>query len=47
MAAASVSSGGRNNVGLFSWWQGSILILLYGAVFAALGSYLLTRRDIT
>ncbi len=47
MAAASVSSGGRNNVGLFAWWQGSILILLYGLVFAVLGSLLLARRDIT
>jgi len=46
-AAASVSAGRGQNVGLFTWWQGSILILLYGAVFAALGSYLLTRRDIT
>jgi ABC-type transport system involved in multi-copper enzyme maturation permease subunit len=46
-AAASVSAGRGQNVGLFTWWQGSILILLYGLVFAALGSFLLTRRDIT
>jgi ABC-2 type transport system permease protein len=46
-AAASVSAGRGQNVGLFTWWQGSILILLYGVAFAALGSFLLTRRDIT
>jgi len=46
-AAASVSSGGRHDVSLFAWWQGAILILVYGLVFAILGSVLLTKRDIT
>jgi hypothetical protein len=46
-AAASNVSSGRNDVGLFNWWQGSLLILVYGLVFAALGSILLARRDIT
>lgn len=32
---------------LFNWWQGSLLIIAYGLVFAAVGSYILTRRDIT
>jgi len=45
-AAANVSTG-RQNIGLFNWWQGSLLILVYGLVFAALGSFLLARRDIT
>lgn len=46
-AAANVSGGGNRDIGLFSWWQGSLLILLYGLAFAALGSIVLTRRDIT
>jgi hypothetical protein len=32
---------------LFNWWQGSLLIVAYGLIFAALGSYILTQRDIT
>ena len=32
---------------LFNWWQGSLLILAYGLVFAVIGSVVLTRRDIT
>jgi len=47
LAASSVSAGGADNIGLFTWWQGSLLILLYGLGFAVLGSVLLTRRDIT
>ena len=46
-AASSVSAGGRQSVGLFTWWQGSTLILVYGLAFAAFGSLLLARRDIT
>ena len=46
-AAANVSAGGSRQIGLFSWWQGSLLILLYGLAFAALGSLVLTKRDIT
>jgi hypothetical protein len=34
-------------LGLFSWWEGALLMLGYGLVFAAIGSYILTRRDIT
>ncbi len=47
LAASNVSAGGRQAIGLFNWWQGSLLILAYGLAFAALGSILLTRRDIT
>jgi hypothetical protein len=47
LAASSVSAGGQNSIGLFNWWQGSLLILLYGLAFAVVGSILLTRRDIT
>lgn len=47
-AAANIS---RSRTGLssllFTWWQGSLLIVAYGLVFAAVGSYVLTRRDIT
>jgi hypothetical protein len=47
-AAANIS---RSRTGisslLFTWWQGSLLIVAYGLVFAAVGSYILTRRDIT
>ncbi len=32
---------------LFTWWQGGLLMLAYGLLFAAFGSALLTRRDIT
>ena len=46
-AAANLSGGDNQNIGLFSWWQGSLLILLYGLAFAALGSLVLTKRDIT
>jgi hypothetical protein len=46
-AAASVTRGRGNDVILFSWWQGTLLILAYGLVFALIGSAVLTRRDIT
>ncbi len=46
-AAANVTAGRGVNVGLFTWWQGSLLILAYGLFFAAVGSAVLTRRDIT
>jgi ABC-type transport system involved in multi-copper enzyme maturation permease subunit len=45
-AAASVTQG-RMNVTLLAWWQGSLLILAYGLVFAAIGSAVLTQRDIS
>jgi ABC-2 type transport system permease protein len=46
-AAASVSRGRAMQLGLFSWWEGALLMLGYGLLFAAIGSYILTRRDIT
>ena len=36
-----------HDFGLFTWWQGALLMLAYGLVFASLGSHILTRRDIT
>ena len=39
--------GRGNDFGLFNWWQGALLILAYGLVFAAIGSVILTQRDIT
>jgi len=47
-AASNVTAGRRDaTFGLFNWWQGSLLILAYGLVFAVIGSLVLTRRDIT
>ena len=46
-AAANVTAGRGSDIGLFNWWQGSLLILAYGLVFAAIGSAVLARRDIT
>jgi len=46
-AAANVTAGRDADFGLFNWWQGSLLILAYGLVFAAIGSFVLARRDIT
>ena len=39
--------GPGRDFGLFNWWQGTLLMLAYGLVFAAIGSLILTRRDIT
>jgi ABC-2 type transport system permease protein len=50
-AAEAASNISRSRTGisslLFNWWQGSLLIVAYGLVFAVVGSYILTRRDIT
>lgn len=46
-AAADVTRGQGHLYGLFTWWQGALLLLLYGAVFAAAGAAVLARRDIT
>jgi ABC-type transport system involved in multi-copper enzyme maturation permease subunit len=45
-AAANLTRGSRD-FGLFNWWQGALLMLFYGLAFAAIGSLILTRRDIT
>ena len=47
LAAANVSEAGNQPIGLFAWWQGSLLILAYGLAFAIIGSIVLTQRDIT
>jgi ABC-2 type transport system permease protein len=46
-AAANVTRGRGNDFGLFSWWQGGLLILAYGLIIAAIGSAIMSRRDIT
>ena len=48
-AAANLTRGDRGgpHFVLFSWWQGTLLMLAYGLGFALIGSFLLTRRDIT
>ena len=39
--------GQGSDFGLFNWWQGALLMLAYGLIFAVIGSVILTRRDIT
>ncbi len=46
-AAANITRGRGVDFGLFSWWEGALLMLGYGLAFAAIGSFVLTRRDIT
>jgi ABC-2 type transport system permease protein len=48
-AASNLTRNGGNGIHLtlFSWWQGGLLMLAYGLVFAGIGSILLTSRDIT
>jgi ABC-type transport system involved in multi-copper enzyme maturation permease subunit len=46
-AAANLTRGRGADFGLFNWWQGALLMLAYGLFFAAIGSVILTRRDIT
>jgi ABC-2 type transport system permease protein len=47
IAAANLTRGMGSRFGLFHWWQGGLLMLGYGLVFAAVGSLILTQRDIT
>jgi ABC-type transport system involved in multi-copper enzyme maturation permease subunit len=46
-AAARLTRGQGTHFGLFNWWQGTLLMLFYGLAFAAVGSFILARRDIT
>lgn len=46
-AASNVTRGRGGDFGLFNWWQGTLIMLAYGLIFAAVGSFILTRRDIT
>jgi ABC-2 type transport system permease protein len=46
-AASNLTRGRGADFGLFNWWEGTLLMLAYGLVFAAVGSIILTRRDIT
>jgi ABC-2 type transport system permease protein len=46
-AASNLTRGEGSGIFLFSWWQGALLMLAYGLVFALVGSLILTRRDIT
>jgi ABC-2 type transport system permease protein len=39
--------GNANAFPLFSWWQGGLLLLAYGLVFALVGSFIMTERDVT
>ncbi len=46
-AASNLTRGQGARFGLFNWWQGTLLMLGYGLVFAAVGSLILTKHDIT
>jgi hypothetical protein len=46
-AASRLSRGQGARFGLFNWWEGTLLMLFYGLAFAAIGSLILARRDIT
>jgi hypothetical protein len=46
-AASNVTRGRGADIGLFNWWEGTLIMLAYGLIFAAVGSFILTRRDIT
>jgi hypothetical protein len=46
-AASNLTRGRGSDFGLFNWWQGTLLMLAYGLIFAAVGSLILTQRDIT
>jgi ABC-2 type transport system permease protein len=46
-AASNLTRGQGSDFGLFNWWQGTLLMLAYGLIFAIIGSVILTRRDIT
>jgi ABC-2 type transport system permease protein len=50
-AAANLTRNAGQNSGVnfpvFNQWQGTLLMLGYGLLFAAIGSFALTRRDIT
>jgi ABC-2 type transport system permease protein len=46
-AASNLTRGEGSGIFLFNWWQGALLMLAYGLVFALLGSVILNRRDIT
>jgi ABC-2 type transport system permease protein len=45
-AAANLTRGLDTSYGLFNQWQGALLMLAYGLGFGAIGSSLLTKRDI-
>jgi len=48
-AASNLTRGNRggDTFLIFNWWQGTLLMLAYGIGFALIGSYILSRRDIT
>lgn len=46
-AASNLTRGRGNDFGLFNWWEGGLLMLGYGILFALVGSFVLTQRDIT
>jgi hypothetical protein len=46
-AASNLTRSRGAHFGLFNWWQGALLMLFYGLLFAAVGSAILIERDIT
>jgi len=47
VAASNLTRDRGADFGLFAWWQGALIMLFFGLFFAALGSSILPRRDIT
>lgn len=46
-AIVEPATNAANPVEYLTWWAGALLLLAYGAVFAALGAVLTLRRDVT
>ena len=46
-AVANLTRGRGNDFGLFNWWEGGLLLLGYGFVFAIVGAFIMTERDVT
>lgn len=43
---SQTQNGGPNAAGPLDWWQGTLVLIAYAAIFTAIGTYLTKRRDI-
>ncbi len=46
-AVLDATSSGEGSQRLLEWWQGSLVLLAYAAVFVGIGTWLTNRRDVT
>ena len=46
-ASAAVVAAGREGLRLLTWWQGGLVMLLWGLVPLSIGHYTTFRRDVT